>query len=94
MPQVDKDPRVLIEGHEDDLYCTATHPANPNIFATACASNRLRIWDSSVLDVVKSASMGFACAAVAYSQEEFPEACVPGWAPAKVRCMEGVPGCE
>lgn len=40
LDQVDADPRVIIEGHEDDLDELAPHPAMPHIFATACKSGK------------------------------------------------------
>jgi microtubule-associated protein-like 5 len=83
--EVDRDPRVLVEGHEDDVYVCAVHPALPHIFATACSSNRVRVWDARTRDVHRSASIGFACAGVAFSQEQYGAGCVEGWEPEDVR---------
>ena len=70
--QVDKDPRILIEGHEDDIYKVAVHPTDPNIFATTCQSGRVRLWDKSKLDCVRSATAGFPIIGVAFSFEQYP----------------------
>lgn len=40
--EVDKDPRILIEGHEEDVCHVAVHPRDPAVFATACASGKVR----------------------------------------------------
>lgn len=42
--EVDADPRVLVEGHEDDLDEVAAHPEEPHTFATACSSGKVRGW--------------------------------------------------
>jgi hypothetical protein len=41
-PQVDEDPRILVEGHEDVLENIATHAEDPDLFATGCASGKVR----------------------------------------------------
>lgn len=70
--EVDKDPRVLVEGHQADVYSCAAHPTDPTIFATACDSNRVE------RDMLRAASMGFMCRSIAFSEEEFPATFVPG----------------
>lgn len=40
--QVDSTPRIIIEGHEEDLDEAAAHPEFPHIFATACSSGMVR----------------------------------------------------
>ena len=39
--EVDDTPRVLVEGHEEDLWRVATHPTKPNIFASTCESGKV-----------------------------------------------------
>jgi hypothetical protein len=39
--EVDRDPRVLVEGHEEDIWHVATHPTDPAEFATACGSGQV-----------------------------------------------------
>ena len=39
--EVDETPRVLVEGHEEDVWRLATHPTKPNIFATTCESGKV-----------------------------------------------------
>lgn len=39
--EVDETPRILVEGHEDDIWRVATHPTKPNIFASTCESGKV-----------------------------------------------------
>ncbi|KAJ9507961.1 hypothetical protein QJQ45_021288 [Haematococcus lacustris] len=39
--EVDSDPRVLVEGHEQDIYHVEPHPSNPNVFVTGCGSGQV-----------------------------------------------------
>ena len=39
--EVDDTPRVLVEGHEEDIWRVATHPTKPNIFASTCESGKV-----------------------------------------------------
>lgn len=39
--EVDRDPRVLVEGHEEDIFHVAVHPTDPAEFATACGSGQV-----------------------------------------------------
>ncbi|GLC70429.1 hypothetical protein PLESTF_000972700 [Pleodorina starrii] len=70
--EVDADPRVLVEGHEDDLDEAAPHAESPYTFATACKSGKLRVWDARRRDVSKSADLGYPLSGIAYSQEPLP----------------------
>lgn len=76
--EVDKDPRVLIEGHQADVYSCAAHPRDPALFATASESNRVSLWHAHKHELVRSASMGFVCRSIAFSETEFPSRCIPG----------------
>lgn len=40
--QVDADPRIIVEGHEDSLDEVAAHPEQSYTFATACVSGKVR----------------------------------------------------
>ena len=31
-----------MEGHEEDIYCVATHPYDPSMFVTGCTSGKVR----------------------------------------------------
>ncbi|GMH32772.1 hypothetical protein BSKO_00606 [Bryopsis sp. KO-2023] len=73
--EVDKDPRVLIEGNQADVYCCAAHPHEANVFATASECNRVILWDAKKREMLRSASMGFVCRSIAFSEEEFPGRC-------------------
>lgn len=77
--EVDETPRILIEGHEEDLDSVAPHPDFPNTFATACRSGMIRVWDTEKRDVVISAAIGFVAVGIAYSQEVYQSGSVPGW---------------
>lgn len=79
--EVDSSPRIVVEGHEDDVTECATHPERPELFATACHNSQVRIFDTRIRDVVRSASMGFPAAALAFSQEEYTAADLEGWQP-------------
>ncbi|CAD7702032.1 unnamed protein product [Ostreobium quekettii] len=79
--EVDRDPRVMIEGHQGDVYCCAAHPADASVFATASEAHRVMLWDAGRREMLRSASMGFVCRSIAFSEEEFPSRCVPGWQP-------------
>ncbi len=68
---MDNTPRILVEGHEDDVYHAATHPTDPNIFATGAKSGRLRVWDMRKHDVVRAASLGFPIAGLDFSNEPY-----------------------
>ncbi|GFR50670.1 hypothetical protein Agub_g12921 [Astrephomene gubernaculifera] len=67
--EVDADPRVIVEGHEDDLDEVAAHSECPHTFATACRSGKCRVWDARRRDVVMSADLGYPLCGVAFSQE-------------------------
>ncbi|KAG2428966.1 hypothetical protein HXX76_011210 [Chlamydomonas incerta] len=67
--EVDADPRVLVEGHEEDLDEVAAHPEEPHTFATACSSGKVRVWDARRRDVVRCADMGYPLMGIAFSQE-------------------------
>ncbi|KAG1659723.1 hypothetical protein FOA52_012263 [Chlamydomonas sp. UWO 241] len=69
--EVDKDPRIVIEGHEDDMWRLATHPEKPNIFASTCLSGVVRVWDSTKFDVVCSCNLGFSITGITYSNEAY-----------------------
>jgi len=57
--EVDDKPSALIHGHAADLYYVAWHPLKPNVFASACESSKLSVWDASARELVLSASVGF-----------------------------------
>jgi len=69
--EVDDSPRVLVEGHEDEVWHIAVHPTKPNIFATACQSGKVRLWDREKRDVIRTAAIGFPVAGCAFSNEEY-----------------------
>lgn len=58
---------VLVFGHNADLYSLAWHPAKPDVFATACESSRVSIWDAGSRDMSRSCSVGFKARACAFS---------------------------
>lgn len=39
--EVDDTPRILVEGHEEDVWRVAPHPTKPNIFASTCESGKV-----------------------------------------------------
>lgn len=86
--EVDKDPRIIIEGHEDDLHVVAAHPTDPCIFATACGSGKVRVWSTQKRDVVLCANMGFCASAVTFSEEPLDAETIPGWEPKGVSHIE------
>ncbi|KAG2496899.1 hypothetical protein HYH03_004906 [Edaphochlamys debaryana] len=70
--EVDQDPRVLVEGHEDSLNEVAPHPEFPHLFASVCESGTARIWDARIRDVILSADLGYKLTGVAFSNEKLP----------------------
>eukprot|EP01025_Chloroclados_australasicus_P047988 TRINITY_DN5422_c1_g2_i1.p1 TRINITY_DN5422_c1_g2~~TRINITY_DN5422_c1_g2_i1.p1 ORF type:complete len:423 (+),score=32.36 TRINITY_DN5422_c1_g2_i1:23-1291(+) len=85
---IDKDPRILIEGHTGNVKSCACWPSDPNNpdlpqhkFVTVDDSCRVFIWDASTRTMLKTAYVGFKCRGVAVSEEEFSVECVDGWQP-------------
>lgn len=60
---------VLIYGHAGDLHGIAWHPHREAVFATACDSPRLFVFDAACRDVIKTRAIGFALRAVAWSPQ-------------------------
>lgn len=58
---------VLVFGHSADLYYLSWHPAKPDIFATACESSRVFLWDAATRDMCRTCSVGFKARACAFS---------------------------
>ncbi|CAG9466595.1 unnamed protein product [Pedinophyceae sp. YPF-701] len=56
--EVDKDPEVLVMGHQADLYGVATHPTDPRVFATFQESDRVLVWDAEGRRVARAFAMG------------------------------------
>eukprot|EP00200_Dunaliella_tertiolecta_P007628 CAMPEP_0202381592 /NCGR_PEP_ID=MMETSP1127-20130417/37027_1 /ASSEMBLY_ACC=CAM_ASM_000462 /TAXON_ID=3047 /ORGANISM="Dunaliella tertiolecta, Strain CCMP1320" /LENGTH=1435 /DNA_ID=CAMNT_0048980603 /DNA_START=339 /DNA_END=4646 /DNA_ORIENTATION=+ len=70
--EVDKDPRVLVEGHEETVEHVATHPRNPSIFVTGCRSGKVRVWNMDTRQVEREASVGFPVDGCAFANEDYP----------------------
>ena len=58
---------TFIDGHEADLYSIEWHPTKPNVFATACESSRLFVFDAQKRVVMKTCKVGFLGRACAWS---------------------------
>jgi len=58
---------VLIFGHNADLYHLAWHPSKPDVFATACESARVFVWDAASRDMQRTCSVGFKARVCAFS---------------------------
>ena len=58
---------AFIDGHEADLYSIEWHPVKPHIFATACESSRLFVFDAQKRIVLKTCKVGFLGRACAWS---------------------------
>jgi len=69
--EVDKDPRIVVEGNEEDMWRFAVHPTMPNVFASTCLSGVVRVWDANLFDVTCSCNLGFPITGIAYSNEEY-----------------------
>ncbi|KAK9820398.1 hypothetical protein WJX72_009942 [[Myrmecia] bisecta] len=79
--EVDKDPRVLVEGHAGNLQTVAAHPLEPFTFATACEDMSVTLWDAEHREAVRMANLGFVCRSVTFSGEEYPAKYIQGWDP-------------
>jgi len=58
---------TFIDGHEADLYSIEWHPTKPEVFATACESSRLFVFDAQRRVVMKTCKVGFLARACAWS---------------------------
>ncbi|KAK9809912.1 hypothetical protein WJX72_001539 [[Myrmecia] bisecta] len=58
---------LLIPGHSSDLTCVSWHPANADIMATACQSNRIFVWDARKCDMLRTAALGFTAVVLTFS---------------------------
>lgn len=59
----------LMSGATADLYTVATHPTNPDLFATAADNSILRVWDGKTRAMDRCMSVKFPCRSVAFSQD-------------------------
>lgn len=60
--------RVLVYGHMADLYGVCAHPRMPSIWATACESDRVFVWNAEKRDMTSTCQVGFIARACAFSQ--------------------------
>ncbi|EEH54451.1 uncharacterized protein MICPUCDRAFT_63101 [Micromonas pusilla CCMP1545] len=74
---------VQVYGHMADLYAVATHPRDPNVFATASAADRVYLWNAAERNMVRTAPTGVVGRSVAFSVDPVPASAVyfPGWTP-------------
>ncbi|KAK3276728.1 hypothetical protein CYMTET_15223 [Cymbomonas tetramitiformis] len=67
--EVDETPEPLIFGHSADLYQVAWHPRFPEIFATACESTRVCLFDAAKRALIRNTNVGFQARSVCFSQQ-------------------------
>ena len=60
---------TLIYGHTADLYGIAWHPLRPNVFATACESERIFVWDAAKRELQRTCSIGYKGRSCAFSSD-------------------------
>lgn len=58
---------MLVHGQAGALHAVAWHPVQHAVFATACEAPRVCVCDAACRDVVKTAAVGFAVRACAWS---------------------------
>ena len=61
--------RVLVDGHTADLYGVARSAASAELFATACDSSRLKLWDAVARRALCEVPVGAAARCVAFSAD-------------------------
>lgn len=61
--------KTLIYGHTADLYGIAWHPLRPNVFATACESERVFVWDAEARELLRTCSIGYKGRSCAFSSD-------------------------
>ena len=69
---------TFIDGHEADLYSIEWHPGKPEVFATACESSRLFVFDAQRRVVIKTCKIGFLARACAWSSAPVAAAAAAG----------------
>lgn len=50
----------LVAGNSDELHGLCTHPTDGSIFATACDSGDVKVWDGKKRQLLRATSFGFA----------------------------------
>jgi len=71
-----------VHGHLADVRAVATHPRDPNVFASAAEADRVFLWNASDLSLTRTSPAGLVSRSVAFSVD--PVRCgdaFPGWQP-------------
>ena len=58
---------VQVHGHMADLHAVATHPADPNVFASAAEADRVFLWNASDRTLTRTAPAGLVARSAAFS---------------------------
>lgn len=57
----------LVAGNSDELHGLAVHPTNGSLFASACDSGDVKLWDGRQRRLLRATNVGFPIRAVAFS---------------------------
>jgi hypothetical protein len=49
---------VQVYGHIADLYAVATHPADPDVFASAAEADRVFLWNAADHNLIRTSPTG------------------------------------
>ena len=80
---------VQVHGHMADLHAVATHPADPNVFASAAEADRVFLWNASDRTLTRTAPAGLVARSAAFSVDpvRLDARAFPGWQPWVMRKM-------
>ena len=80
----DGDPTIgaQVHGHMADLHAVATHPRDPNVFASAAETDRVFLWNANDHALTRTAPAGLIARSAAFSVDPVSAGdAFPGWQP-------------
>uniref|UniRef100_A0A7S0T1C8 EML-like second beta-propeller domain-containing protein n=1 Tax=Mantoniella antarctica TaxID=81844 RepID=A0A7S0T1C8_9CHLO len=78
---------VQVYGHLADLYAVATHPTDPDVFASAAEADRVFLWNAADCNLIRTSPTGVVGRSIAFSAEPVPSSAkyFPGWSPTSMK---------
>ena len=79
---------VQVHGHLADLHAVATHPRDPNVFASAAEADRVFLWSAADRNLSRTAPAGLIARSIAFSADPVRKSTrFPGWQPYVMKRM-------
>ena len=74
---------VQVYGHTADLYAVATHPTDPDVFASCAEADRVFLWNANERTLARTAPVGLVGRSICFSATPVPRSSThfPDWRP-------------